>query len=143
MTSPKQMKAWRKRNATHVRAYKNAYAKAHRTETERMRYSWLSKNGMKDSDYKRLRRYSITVQEYNDLFEKQKGRCAICEIAQVDLDRQLSVDHDHVTGKVRGLLCINCNLLLGNAKDKVDTLERGIEYLHKYQLSVDQTLAIG
>jgi hypothetical protein len=63
------------------------------------------------------------------LFNCQKGRCAICGIHQADLKRALCLDHDHKTGKVRGLLCYNCNFLIGNAKDNIGTLQRAIKYL--------------
>lgn len=59
--------------------------------------------GVKDFDQKK----------YNELFEKQKGCCAICGKHQSELEKTLHVDHDHKTGKVRGLLCQRCNQALG------------------------------
>jgi len=56
--------------------------------------------------------YGLTVGEYDIMFEKQQGCCAICGIHQSELKKRLFVDHDHKTGKVRGLLCINCNCRL-------------------------------
>jgi hypothetical protein len=57
--------------------------------------------------------YGITLDDYNKMFEKQKGKCAICSKHQNELIRKLSVDHCHRTNKVRGLLCKNCNVALG------------------------------
>ena len=74
-------------------------------------------------------RYGITRVDYDRMFAEQKGECAICGIHQSQLNRKLSVDHDHETGEVRGLLCPYCNHLLGNACDEVDTLKGAINYL--------------
>ena len=60
-------------------------------------------------------RYGITLLEYNKLKEKQNGGCAICK-----LNKRLGLDHNHKTGQNRELLCINCNFMLGSAKDSVE-----------------------
>lgn len=75
--------------------------------------------------------YGITPQEYQILFEAQNGKCAICNTNDPITRLNFSVDHDHVTGRVRGLLCTTCNSLLGFAKDQVVLLEKAIEYLRK------------
>jgi hypothetical protein len=72
-------------------------------------------------------RYGITLDDYVALVEKQEGRCACCN----NLEKNLLVDHDHDSDKVRGLLCINCNSMLGYALDNPRRLELGIEYLNK------------
>lgn len=80
----------------------------------------------------RLRKYyNMTVEEYNILFDGQEGRCAICGIHQDDFKERLSVDHNHATGKVRGLLCNDCNRMLGGSKDSVESLTKAIEYLNR------------
>ncbi len=75
------------------------------------------------------RKYDITLDDYNKLFSNQKGACAICSVHQTKLRRPLDVDHDHVTGLVRGLLCSNCNTGLGLFKDNIITLSNVIRYL--------------
>lgn len=80
-----------------------------------------------------LKRYGITPSEYKDLFEKQQGRCCICnttEATRRNVTYNLFVDHDHKTGKVRGLLCHNCNTALGHFKDDTKILKTAIEYLN-------------
>lgn len=72
--------------------------------------------------------YGISVKEYEARAVRQGGRCAICR-QRPEVDRRLAVDHDHETGAVRGLLCSNCNLMLGNARDNVATLGRAVAYL--------------
>lgn len=72
--------------------------------------------------------YGLTAAGYQRLREIQGGRCYICRRAR-GLSRNLSVDHDHATGDVRGLTCKLCNDLLGHVRDDVATLARAIEYL--------------
>lgn len=69
--------------------------------------------------------YGITVEEYDALMAKQGSCCALCGKASKKLD----VDHDHDTGKVRGLLCRACNVALGNLGDSVAGLTRALDYL--------------
>lgn len=75
------------------------------------------------------RKYGITVEDYNDLLEHQRGGCAICFQDNASGWR-LAVDHNHDTGEVRGLLCRSCNTGLGHFGDNVDNLESAIDYLN-------------
>ena len=78
--------------------------------------------------------YGMSVDDYNELLIDQGGRCAICgdpppKPKNKYAKKHLVVDHDHTTGKVRGLLCDKCNRCLGLMKDNVLILLRAIEYL--------------
>lgn len=73
--------------------------------------------------------YGITRDQYLELFNAQQGCCKICGKHQIEFKRRLSVDHCHITSKIRGLLCHYCNALLGYAKDNIKVLENAIEYL--------------
>jgi hypothetical protein len=75
--------------------------------------------------------YALTIEGYNILFVVQNGCCAICGDHQNNMKRKLSVDHNHITGEVRGLLCHKCNVAIGLMKDNVDTLANAIKYLLK------------
>ena len=80
-----------------------------------------------------LKKYGITPEIYQQLFKKQEGKCAICSSSEVSVARRsynLFVDHDHATGKVRGLLCHHCNAGLGHYRDNTATLQKAIEYLN-------------
>lgn len=79
-------------------------------------------------DRERLKRYGVTVPQYMQLMAEQDGRCALCSL---EWDRDLFVDHDHVTKQVRGLLCGPCNLILGHARDQAYILRAGIDYLRR------------
>lgn len=78
---------------------------------------------------RQLKKYGLSANDYKLLYEKQNGVCAICgkpEIAKnnTGTTRLLSIDHDHQTGKVRGLLCMSCNIFLGH-------LEKNAKYISK------------
>jgi hypothetical protein len=75
--------------------------------------------------------YDITIEQYNQMFNVQEGKCAICGRHQNELKQPLHVDHNHITGEVRGLLCYNCNPMLGYAKSNVNILKKAIEYLEE------------
>lgn len=78
------------------------------------------------------RKYGITFEQYNEMLKKQKDKCAICLKDKTNFKISLAVDHNHQTGKIRGLLCIRCNHLLGNAFDNIKILKQSILYLKKY-----------
>lgn len=67
---------------------------------------------------------------YKDLLEKQGGVCAICN--QVDGPRALAQDHNHSSGKIRGLLCMRCNVLIGFARENLAILASATKYLNDY-----------
>jgi hypothetical protein len=73
--------------------------------------------------------YGITLEDYNRMFNKQGGCCAICGKHQSELRKKLHVDHNHKTGKVRGLLCQNCNSVIGQSYENREILNNAILYL--------------
>jgi len=75
----------------------------------------------------RIRRYGVTPEKYKELMEEHEGKCAICgEPAQ-------SVDHNHQSGKLRGILCILCNTGIGHFKESIPLLRATIAYLRRYE----------
>lgn len=84
------------------------------------------------------RKYNMTTTQYEDLHSKQSGKCAICgqeETAQRRGNiKKLAVDHDHVSGRLRGLLCSNCNIGLGKFKDSKEYLNSAIRYLAAHSM---------
>lgn len=76
---------------------------------------------------KRCRRHNISVEEFWSLYENQDGTCPVCDTAIKAEDS--AIDHNHKTGKVRGILCKTCNRALGLLKDSPNNLKRGAEYL--------------
>jgi hypothetical protein len=124
----------------HYQSYKEVekeeskkYYQTHKDERKKYRY------GRREEirGYKMLRRYGITLEQYNELLIQQNGVCAIClqpEITkhQSGMSKILAVDHDHDTGEIRGLLCNYCNTSLGGFRDDPTILELAKQYLLKF-----------
>jgi hypothetical protein len=126
-----QNKKWALDNPERVKQIKNKYRELNREMiNEKSKTSYVSGshriNHLKN-------KYNITEEDYQRLLEKQKGKCCICETIYVPTKRfpQLSVDHNHNTGKVRGLLCHKHNLGLGYFSDDVNQLGLAIGYLNE------------
>lgn len=82
-----------------------------------------------------LRNYNITLVEYNKMVDNQQNSCAICGCSGEKCKyKQLSVDHNHSTGIVRGLLCNRCNMALGLIDDSIETAKSIIMYLSRGEL---------
>lgn len=93
-----------------------------------------------DVEYHRnlQRSFGIGLDEYLEKFKNQNGLCAICEKPETSLSqsktlRRLAVDHCHVTGKIRELLCSRCNKTIGAAEDSIELLEKMKQYLLKHK----------
>ena len=94
--------------------------------------AWLkSKSGKEYDRKKKLRtKYNMTVEQYDSILKEQNNCCKICSTHESEFNKRLAVDHCHTTGKIRGLLCMACNILLGKAKDNINTLNNAIDYLN-------------
>lgn len=101
-----------------------------------------------ERDRKYKRQLLIDESKYNELHEKQKGLCAICNKPETRKShknrtkpecpsdytiKRLAIDHNHLNGQVRGLLCGSCNTALGGFKDSIDVLKSAIIYLHSFE----------
>lgn len=105
--------------------YRGECKKCHMKKT----HTWGKNNPHKRSMYEAKNRYGITEDEYKKLYKAQNGKCAICETPESELKRRLHIDHDHKTGKIRGLLCFLCNAGMGKFKDDPVLLKKAQEYL--------------
>ena len=79
-------------------------------------------------------RFGMDKEEYNKRLNQQDHKCAICSLTIEELNdgkKRFSVDHSHLSGKIRGLLCNSCNVALGLFKDNKDLLLAAVEYLDK------------
>lgn len=84
--------------------------------------------------YQRFKSFGVTEEEYQDMLKSQRSCCAICEVPITEYAKEgdtsnFAVDHDHTTGKVRGLLCNRCNRGLGYFKDSINNLKRALNYI--------------
>lgn len=113
--SRKSASKWQKEHRVKSSANKQKYKKDHPDKT-------------RDGYYRRT--YGITLADYDQMLVDQGGVCKICGAdSPGGRGWRFQVDHCHLTGRVRGLLCYRCNTLLGNAQDSPATLARAIEYL--------------
>jgi hypothetical protein len=74
--------------------------------------------------------YGITLEQYETMLKHQNGKCQICR--KESKGRRLAIDHDHVTGIVRGLLCVGCNTLIGKLLDSPMRVRNVIRYLERH-----------
>jgi len=77
------------------------------------------------------RKYGLSAETYNNLLASQNGGCAICGATECSSGAALAVDHCHRTGKVRGILCRDCNTTLGKFNDDRNRFFKAIEYLDR------------
>lgn len=99
--------------------------------SDRAGYSrrWRKKNPEKVAAHGRKQRYGITPEHYERLLLQQSGKCKICG----DFMNPVAVDHNHITGAIRGLLCKQCNFGLGSFKDNPQRLRAAAAYLEETQ----------
>lgn len=134
------------------RVHGQSYCKGCLSETRRARRKRTDPAVLKDRrrrDYDRERakktpdqlrddryrwKFGITLDDYHKMLEKQDGRCGICKSTEAGGRwGTFAVDHCHTTGKVRGLLCSNCNNGIGKLGDTVEALESALDYLRRSQ----------
>lgn len=133
-----------KRNLEHKKAYQKEYylknkevLKAYRKrhyEENREKAIERSKDWVRRNPETRKRNilkssHNISLETYNQMFVDQKGCCKCCGRHQSILPKGLFIDHCHITGNIRGLLCTGCNTALGMVKDNKQTLSNMIKYL--------------
>lgn len=108
-------------------AYDANYYVAHREERRTQDATYHAEHREELHGYHLKAKYGLSLEDYTALLEKQGGRCAVCGTPPDG--RRLSVDHNHETGEVRGLLCLNCNTTLGKVGDSPEILMEAIAYL--------------
>jgi hypothetical protein len=103
-----------------------AYLKAHRAQ---------NKDHYRNADLKKT--FGITLAQYTEMHDAQNGVCAICEQPERAMRgsevKKLAVDHCHSTGKIRGLLCVSCNVMIGLSADKPPLLRKAADYVEDHQ----------
>ena len=133
----KRLDKWREENPEkYQEQYKNDTSKQKSRE-----YYHNNKVNVKDTYLQT--NYGITLKDYNFLLEKQNEKCKICN-SECSTGKSLAVDHNHETGKIRGLLCKNCNTSIGLLKENISVLENAIIYLSFHEIveeSEKETLA--
>jgi len=153
MDKNERLRAWRAANKDRVREHLQSDYQRHREKRLAYTQEYRKKNPEKireiaqrarqrrtpeqvenERQNKRIaalmRRYGITAEAYDALLAQQDGHCALClRTAQQERYGYLNVDHDHVTGAVRGLLCTPCNHAIGALGDTPEGLQKALDYL--------------
>jgi hypothetical protein len=125
-------KQYRIKNADKIKQYRIENKDKFKSSPDKRKIvdtKYRNNNSDKIKDYKLRKKYGITLDDYNILFNQQEGKCKICGTHQDDLDKKLVVDHNHCTNQIRGLLCDKCNRGLGHFNDNINTLQNAIDYL--------------
>ena len=138
--------SYHKKHQTKKLAYSRAYYRAHKARCNENARRWNEKNPEKrkkiarDSYHRRKEQYvayrrhyrtGCDLETYNQRWAEQNGLCAIC--GSPPFRKHLDADHDHLTGKIRGLLCNRCNTALGNFQEEASILQKAIEYLERWE----------
>lgn len=127
MTSTKQskqerQKEWRRKQR------ENPEFRLKAAEIQRRYYANNPDYKAKALVYRLRTRYGVTPEQYQELFDKQEGKCAVCKRHQSELKNRLVLDHDHKTLEIRALLCAYCNLRVVG-KLRKDTIQAVYDYL--------------
>jgi hypothetical protein len=124
---------WEKANPEKVRQHKRAW-RANNAERHSKRNSeWRYKNLDRVKDALLRKNFGISLTTYKHILDTQGHVCAICGQQEVAPNRALAVDHSHITGKVRGILCSLCNRGLGMFRDDAKRLEQALVYVRKHE----------
>jgi len=122
---------WRKDNPQKVKEQDRRGRIAHPERKKEYQSRWCKNNSEKMYALQLKWKYDLTIENYNRMFEEQNGVCAICGETE-RVHTKLSVDHDHVTGKVRELVCSRCNSAMGFLDDNSVKALKLANYLKKY-----------
>ncbi len=135
-----KLKEWRLRNPERVLEQNRSHYQKNKVARNESGRKWKAANPEKMAAYRKangrnswlVSEYGITEREWDALFSAQLGVCAVCKLPPDD-GRRLAVDHDHSTGKVRGLLHVGCNSALGHLRDSHVVVSEAANYLAKHK----------
>ena len=128
---------WDKDNAERKLSYDTKWLKNNPAKVREYNKRWRTNNPDSYKNVVLKQKYGITLEQYQNLLDKQQNRCAICKIDKNLTRKRFCVDHCHITGTVRGLLCTPCNTLLGRSKDNIELLTSAISYLKRFNYEKD------
>lgn len=118
------------------KVYQKEYRKTLKYKQRQKSYRNQPENKEKIRNQSMYKKYGIGLKEYKKIWKIQNGKCLICgEFKPLNGEREnrLRIDHDHSTNKIRGLLCIKCNSVVGYIKESLKTARKLVEFLEKNQ----------
>jgi len=126
-----KQKEYRESNKDKSKEYHKLYYQSNKEKLSEANARYQKDNPDRSRFYQLKYKYKVSEDSLMDMMNIQKGACAICgcDLVTPDSKRSYSVDHNHLTGNIRGLLCNSCNVLVGHANDDVSILSSAISYL--------------
>lgn len=123
-------------------AYRKIYNEERSDKVKIVSKEWRNANPDKVKDYTLLKKYGLTLEKFEAMYDDQKGKCDICGESGGIGKHELVIDHNHTTGRVRALLCPNCNRGLGMFRENVMLLIAAAKYLQR-QNEIDVNSDVG
>ena len=124
-----RFRAYKDRSPNHIGTCKTCERKEYKV--------WADKNKahLKEKDFVRnlRKKFNLSKDEYNKMLADQGGGCSICKATKSLSGKALAVDHCHTTGKVRSLLCNECNTAIGLLKENTEIITSALEYIKKFK----------
>lgn len=121
------------KNKEEIKKQHKDFYKKNKERIIAMHMKYYHKNKEKMMEYKKeyhiKATYNITFEQLDKMLIEQKHKCLICDKSLIETRR--CIDHDHKTGKIRGILCIECNSMIGFSHDNIDILKQAIGYLKR------------
>lgn len=133
-----QRKIWRKKNQKRIKIRQHEYYLNHKEQMKARARDWAKNHRKQKNEYRKKQKYGITAVQYQKKIKSQHNRCAICNKKEKQIHFEtkkiqlLSIDHDHKTNKIRGLLCDRCNRGLGFFSDSSVLLLKASRYLRRH-----------
>ena len=130
-----------RRHRDKLRAKAQAFHEANPEKRKEIGIRQRAKPDYKDKERNKhyKRKFGITLEQYTEMFKAQSGLCAMCNQPETvntkgkDIPMWLAVDHDHKTGKVRGLLCFRCNTMLEHFDRDIDKINAVLAYIKEHK----------
>lgn len=127
---------WKKANRDHVNDWNREDKLANPEKYKLWRDAYYTRNSEDICDRGVSRRRGINLEDYHAMVKEQDNKCAICRFPEKRMMNgkivRLCMDHNHATGRIRELLCHDCNTAIGKMKDDVQRLQLAIDYLNKH-----------
>ena len=125
---------FRKTHREEINAYQREYRRTHpeKIKTISKKYTNTHKNEIKirSKKWSLKTKYGLSITEFDNLLLSQDNRCAICkEPLDLQNPKNVNIDHNHLTGKVRGILCLKCNVAIGLLRDNPEYVYNAYKYL--------------
>lgn len=133
------VKKWRKANPEKRLAQQRRHESRNREKKRAVKNAYYARNKEKWRGYELKCQYGITPEDVAAMRAAQDGKCACCNRAfGAEKAIKPHVDHDHSTGKIRGLLCFSCNVILGHVDDSPASLRALADYLERHRIDIAQ-----